>query len=99
MRLTANKWDEAGAEGRAMLLYAPETYPNIADAADLMVTLLYVLRASPADDWSDEDTLRVLAEGWPDEDAAELRAFIAAEPRAFADYFAAANAAADELVD
>lgn len=101
MRQKIRKWEDADTEGRALLLYAPGTYPDIADAADLIARLSYIYRVAPQEpgEWTEEDTLNMIAKDWPEVDEAELRAIVTAEPDAFVAFFEADVRNGTELIE
>lgn len=77
-----------------MRVYADDRWPDIGEAAELISTLGYVARNAP-DEWTIDDTFRVIAEDWPDEGEDEIWAIIAIEPKGFEAFRDEANAAAD----
>lgn len=84
-------------EAAILRVYAADRWPAIAEAAELIATLGYIARNAP-EEWTIDDTFRVIAEDWPDESEDEIWAIIAIEPRGYEAVLATANEQADALL-
>lgn len=76
-------------------LYTLSAYPDLPEAADLIVTLLYYLGAIPQDDQSVQGLAGALQYGWPDVHPEDIMRIVVSEPAALNASIAAAQSEAD----